>query len=110
MSRKYGKTNRKARTEAQARQAGLEADRRVDDEKTGLLMEPNEIKLSVSGPEGAVLTAITEITKAVFGYATAVRTTAGEKAQDEQDRIIAQAYWDWRDFLERLHIVGPARA
>lgn len=65
--------------------------------------------LTIADPASAALVAAADVFKAVFEYAKTVRETASQAARDEQDRITAQAYWDWREFLQKLGIVGEAR-
>lgn len=58
-----------------------------------------------------IIDAVSRVAVAVINNDAARRATMSEAAKAEQDRIMAQAYWDWRNLLQKLGIVGePTKA
>jgi hypothetical protein len=64
------------------------------------------ISLTVSDGVSTMVKAVADVTVAFVNLATVTRETMSPQARDEQDHITAQAYWDWRNVLKTLGLVG----
>lgn len=69
-----------------------------------------DVALQISGPAGAIVDAVAKVAVALIENDTERRATMSEASKAEQDKILAQAYWDWRGLLEKFGIVGAAKA
>ncbi len=66
-----------------------------------------ELDVKISSPASAMVEAAANMVTAIINASVRNRETMSQAARDEQDRIIAQMYWDWRGLLVALHIVPP---
>lgn len=64
------------------------------------------VSVTVSDGVSTMVKAIADVTVAFVNLATMTRETMSPQARDEQDHITAQAYWDWRNVLKTLGLVG----
>lgn len=65
-----------------------------------------DLNLNVSGPVATIVDAVSRVAAALLNNDAERRKTMSESARAEQDKILAQAYWDWRGLLQRLGLVG----
>lgn len=65
-----------------------------------------DLNLTISEPIAAMVTAASNVAVAVLKLAETNRETMSPAARDQADQINAQIYWDWRNLLKALHIVG----
>lgn len=64
-----------------------------------------DLELKISGPLSTIVDSVSKVAVAIIENDTTRRETMSPEARAEQDRILAQMYWDWRGLLARVGIV-----
>lgn len=68
-----------------------------------------DLDLKISGPESIIFEHASRLLVAFIENDTKRRETMSEAARAEQDKIMAQIYWDWRKILQSIGIVGEPK-
>lgn len=68
-----------------------------------------DLKLEISDPISLVIRSAADVLVAIITASVELRDTMSQGARDEDDKIRAQIYWDWRHLLQITGVVGPPK-
>ncbi len=74
-----------------------------------MTMPDANVAVKISDPISQMVESGCQVVVAIIHASAKNRETMSPAAKDEQDRINAQIYWDWRDLLKAAGIVGEPR-